>query len=281
VVTHQPCRLYTLRATLYEQGSIGDFYDPLMFLYLLDLLIFFIFSNNLDYLVVDGEVGGGSGVAEVASIAEMASGIGGGSSVSGGGMSISYGGSMGNSNGGSMGNSNGGSMCNSNGGSNGMDSLLDGVSSGLMDNGLVDGLVSGSNSGDGDLSVYRHVLEDRLGNVVGSDNGGGLVGGNGGGDMGLGGLSDRVGQGGNLGDDLGISVCLCSRVGKVTSKSVVLNGSTVMSGSPDEVRRSSQGSGSQRKSGGDNGGRAAGSQKSREDKEPVHDDVVWKLSCIC
>ena len=213
MVTHQPCRLYTLRATLYEQGSIGDFYDPLMFLYLLDLLIFFIFSNNLDYLVVDGEVGGGSGVAEVASIAEMASGIGGGSSVSGGGMSISYGGSMGNSN--------GGSMCNSNGGSNGMDSLLDCVSSGLMDNGLVDGLVSGSNSGDGDLSVYRHVLEDRLGNVVGSDNGGGLVGGNGGGDMGLGGLSNGVGQGGNLGDDLGISVGLSSRVGKVTSKSTI------------------------------------------------------------
>merc|ERR1712212_818212 len=67
------------------------------------------------------------------------------------------------------------------------------------------------------------------------DNWGRLVGGNGGGDVGVGGLSNRVGQGGDLGDDLSKSMSLSSGVGKVASQSVVLNGSRVMSWGTDKV----------------------------------------------
>lgn len=108
--------------------------------------------------------------------------------------------------------------------------LLDGVGAGLVNEGLLDGLVGphgsmnllGSESGD--------VLEDWLSSIVGVDDGVGLVGGNRGGDMGMGGLSHRVGQGGNLGADLSESMRLGSGVGKVSSKPVMLNGSTVVGG---------------------------------------------------
>merc|ERR1712157_320128 len=70
---------------------------------------------------------------------------------------------------------------------------LDGVGAGLVDDWLVDGLVSTDGSSDGLGSVGGDVLEDGLGNVVGLDNGSGLVGSNGGGDMGVGGLSYGVG----------------------------------------------------------------------------------------
>jgi len=110
--------------------------------------------------------------------------------------------------------------------------LLDGVGAGLVNEGLLNGLVGphgamdllGSESGD--------VLEDGLGSIVGVDNGVGLVGGNRGGDMGVGGLSHRVGQGGNLGADLSESMRLGSGVSKVSSKPVMLNGSTVVGGGP-------------------------------------------------
>ena len=52
--------------------------------------------------------------------------------------------------------------------------------------------------------------------------------------MGVGGLSDRVGQGGNLGDDLSDSKSLSGGVGKVASQPVVLDGSGVMGGCPDQ-----------------------------------------------
>ena len=90
-------------------------------------------------------------------------------------------------------------------------------------------------SGDVLGSIDGEVLEDGLGNMVGLDNGGRLVGGNGGGDVGVGGLSNRVGQGGDLGDDLSKSMSLSSGVGKVSSQSVVLNGSRVMSWGTDKV----------------------------------------------
>merc|ERR1719320_44625 len=64
--------------------------------------------------------------------------------------------------------------------------------------GLVDSLVGADWSSDVLGSVGGNVLEDGLGNVVGLDNGCRLVGGNGGGDVGVGGLSNRVGQGGDL-----------------------------------------------------------------------------------
>jgi hypothetical protein len=63
----------------------------------------------------------------------------------------------------------------------------------------------GSESGD--------VLEDGLGNVVGPDDGGGLVGSDGGGDVGVGGLGHWVGQGRDLGGDLGLGVSLGGGVG--------------------------------------------------------------------
>ncbi len=100
-----------------------------------------------------------------------------------------------------------------------MDSGLHGVSSGLMDDGLVDGGVLGDNAGHGHLGVHGHVLEDGLGHVVGAHNGGGLVGGNGGGDVGVGGLGHGVGQSGDLGGDLGEGVGLGGGVGKVAAKS--------------------------------------------------------------
>merc|ERR1712183_1231304 len=114
-------------------------------------------------------------------------------------------------------------------GSNSLGNGLDSVGAGLVDNWLVDSLVSTDRSGDVLGSVGGDVLEDGLGNVVGLDNGGRLVGGNGGGDVGVGGLSNRVGQGGDLGDDLSKSMSLSGGVGKVSSQSVVLNGSRVMS----------------------------------------------------
>jgi len=120
-------------------------------------------------------------------------------------------------------------------GGNSLGDSLDGVGAGLVDNWLVDGLVSTDGSSDGLGSVGGDVLEDGLGNVVGLDNGGGLVGGNGGGDVGVGGLSHGVGQGGDLGDDLSISMSLSGGVSEVSSKSVVLDGSRVVSWGTDKV----------------------------------------------
>jgi len=120
-------------------------------------------------------------------------------------------------------------------GGNSLGNSLDSVGAGLVDNWLVDSLVSTDRSGDVLGSVGGDVLEDGLGNVVGLDNGGRLVGGNGGGDVGVGGLSNRVGQGGDLGDDLSKSMSLSGGVGKVSSQSVVLNGSRVMSWGTDKV----------------------------------------------
>jgi len=121
------------------------------------------------------------------------------------------------------------------GGGNSLGDSLDGVGAGLVDNWLVDGLVSTDWSSDGLGSVGGDVLEDGLGNVVGLDNGGGLVGGNGGGDVGVGGLSHGVGQGGDLGDDLSEGMSLSGGVSEVSSKSVVLDGSRVVSWGTDKV----------------------------------------------
>merc|ERR1719446_783467 len=64
-------------------------------------------------------------------------------------------------------------------GGNSLGNSLDSVGAGLVDNWLVDSLVSTDRSGDVLGSVGGDVLEDGLGNVVGLDNGGRLVGGNG------------------------------------------------------------------------------------------------------
>jgi len=156
------------------------------------------------------------------------------SSVGNGGSSISSVGNRGSSSISSMGNR-GSSICSNWNFSNSMDrggnslgNSLDCVGAGLVDNWLVDSLVGADWSSDVLGSVGGDVLEDGLGNVVGLDNGCRLVGGNGGGDVGVGGLSNRVGQGGDLGDDLSKSMSLSCGVGKVSSESVVLDGSRVM-----------------------------------------------------
>merc|ERR1719499_791596 len=120
-------------------------------------------------------------------------------------------------------------------GGNSLGHSLDSVGAGLVDNWLVDSLVGADRSSDVLGSVGGDVLEDGLGYVVGLDNGGRLVGGDGGGDVGVGGLSNGMGQGGDLGDDLSESMSLSGGVGKVSSQSVVLNGSRVMSWGTDKV----------------------------------------------
>jgi len=144
-------------------------------------------------------------------------------------------GSVDTGDGGSVDSGDGGGVDSGDGGGGNVGDSLDGVGSGLMDNGLVDGLVGPDGAGDGDLSVDGDILEDGLGNMVGLDDGSGLVGGNGGGDVGVGGLSHGVGQGGDLGDDLSEGMSLSGGVSEVSSKSVVLDGSRVVSWGTDKV----------------------------------------------
>merc|ERR1719322_1859771 len=155
----------------------------------------------------------------------------------------------------------------------GVDSLadgLDGVSSGLVNDWLADGLVGSDWSMDGLGSVGGDVLEDRLGNVVGLDNGGWLVGGNGGGDVGVGGLSHGMGQGGDLGGDLGEGMGLSGGVGKVSSKSVVLDAGGVMSWGSDEVWSSSNSWGSGHSWSNSHGSGSAEGNQRGEKQEGVH-----------
>jgi len=154
------------------------------------------------------------------------------SSMSNWGMGIS---TMGNSNWGSVGNSNWNLSNSVDWSSNSLGNSLDGVGTGFVDNWLVDGLVGTDGSSDGLGSIGGDILEDGLSDVVGLDDGSRLVGGNGGGDVGVGCLSDRVGQGGDLGDDLSEGMSLGGGVGKVATQPVVLDGSRVMGWGTHEV----------------------------------------------
>merc|ERR550517_103630 len=121
---------------------------------------------------------------------------------------------------GSVGNSDRGGVGNSVGDTDGdmsdlmdwgVDSLadgMDGVGPGLVSDGLGDGLVGPDWAVDQLCAEGRDVLEDGLSDVVGLDDGGGLVGGDGSWDVGVGGLGHGVGQGGDLGDDLSEGVSL-------------------------------------------------------------------------
>merc|ERR1719187_729403 len=73
------------------------------------------------------------------------------------------------------------------------------MGTGFMDNGLVDSLVGTDGSSDGEGLVDGNILEDWLGKMGGTHDRGGVGGGDRGGDMGVGGLSYWVGQGGDLG----------------------------------------------------------------------------------
>jgi len=174
--------------------------------------------------------GWGSSIGSVSNSGNWGSGVG---SVSNGGNWGSSVSSSGNWSG--VGNSNWNLSDSVDWGGNSLGDSLDGVGAGLVDNWLVDGLVGADGSGDSLGAVGWDVLEDGLGNVVGLDNWGGLVGGNGGWDVGVGGLGHGVGQGGDLGDDLGESMSLSGGVGEVASESVVLDGSRVVSWGTDKV----------------------------------------------
>jgi len=150
--------------------------------------------------------------------------------------------------------------------------LLDRVGTGLVHKGLADGLVGTDGALDSLTSEGGDVLEDGLSDMGGFHNRGGLMGSNGGGDMCVGGLSDGVGDGGDLGGNLGKSMSLGSGVGKVASKSVVLDGSRVMGGGPDQEggRCCDWGSRSNGTGGDSYGGCSAESDEAGEKQEGVH-----------
>jgi len=161
---------------------------------------------------------------------------------------------------------------NADGVDSGVSHLLDGVGPGLMDNGLVDGLVGPDGAGHGDLSVDGDVLEDGLGGVVGTDNGGGLVGGDLGGDVGVGGLSDGVGQGGDLGHDIGVGVGLSGRVGEVASQPLVNDGGGVVGGGTHTESGGAGHNSGGNTGGGDLDGAGPGEgDQGREEQEGIHD----------
>jgi len=147
----------------------------------------------------------------------------------------------------------------------GLADSLDGVGPGLVHDGLADGLVGPDWAMDMLGAEGWDVLEDGLGHVVGLDDGGGLVGVDGGGDVGVGGLSHRVGQGGDLGHHLGEGMSLSGGVGKVASQPVVLDGGGVVGGSSHQVGSSGQGGREHA-----HGGSAAKSDQSGEEQEGVH-----------
>merc|ERR1712106_1116606 len=164
------------------------------------------------------------------------------------------------------------SMSNSvNWGGHSLGNSLDCVGAGFVNNWLVDSLVGTDGSADSLGSEGRDVLEDGLGNIVGLDNWGGLVGGNWGWDVGMSGLSHGVGQGGDLGDDLSESMSLSGRVGKVASQSVVLDGSRVMCWGTDKVGGSISNNGSTRCYA--NNTSTAKSDKSGKEQEGIHGGV--------
>jgi len=153
-------------------------------------------------------------------------------------------------------------------GGNSLGNSLDGVGTGFVDNWLVDSLVGTDGSSDLLGSVSRDSLEDGLGNVVGLDDRGRLVGGNRGGDVGVSGLSHRVGYGRDLGDDLSESMSFSSGVGKVASQPVVLDGSRVMCWGTDKVGGSIANNGSAGNY--PNSSSTAKSDESGEKQEGVH-----------
>jgi len=112
--------------------------------------------------------------------------------------------------------------------------LLDSVGLGLVNKGLGDLLDGPHGASNGLTSISGDVLEDGLGNMGCLDNGSRLMGGNRSGDVGVGGLSHGVGDGGDLGAHLSESVGLGGGVGKVAAKSVVLDGSRVMGRGPHQ-----------------------------------------------
>jgi len=202
----------------------------------------------LDSHVVGGNLSTEPGIASGVTVTSSVAGVGGGSSHSGDGVRDSH-----------------GDLSDLvDWGVHSLAHGLHGVGPGLVSDGLGDGLVSSHWSVDLLGAVSWDVLEDGLSDVVGLDDGGGLVGGNWGGDVGVGGLSHGVGQGGDLGHHLGEGVSLSGGVGKVAAQPVVLDGGGVVSRGPHQVGDGSRDHGSR-----DHGG-GAESDQSGEEQEGVH-----------
>ncbi len=145
-----------------------------------------------------------------------------------------------------------------------MGDSLDGVGEGLVNDGLVDGLVGGDGSGHRNGGVHGHVLEDGLGHVMGAHNRRGLVRGNGRGNVGVRRLSDGVRQRRDLGRHGGESVRLGGGVGEVAAEAVVLDGGGVVGGCADQVA----GCGGQGQAGsGHNGAGPGEGEQGREEQE--------------
>ena len=146
-----------------------------------------------------------------------------------------------------------------------VDSLADGldsVSSGLMSDGLGDGLVGPHWAVDLLGAEGWDVLKDRLGNVVSLDDGSGLVGVDGGGDVGVGGLGHGVGQARDLRHHLGEGVGLGRGVCEVAAQPVVLDGGRVVGGGAHQVGRGGHGGGGH----GHGGGAGEGDQGGEEEE---------------
>ena len=136
------------------------------------------------------------------------------------------------------------------------------MGSGLVNNGLADGLVSGHGSMDVLGAEGWDVLEHWLSNVSGLDNRGWLVGGDGGGDVGVGGLGHGVGQARDLRHHLGEGVGLGRGVGEVAAQPVVLDGGRVVGGGAHQVGRGGHGGGGH----GHGGGPGEGDQGGEEEE---------------
>jgi len=136
-----------------------------------------------------------------------------------------------------------------------------------LDNGLVD-VCGGSNwSNDGFLGKDGLFPENGLGSIVGVLNGCWLNMGNWCRLMDIGGLGNRVGDGGELRGDLSKGLSSDDSVSEVASQSVALNGSTVMLRCSHNVRGGSNWSSSQ---GGSNEACIGNSQKASKNNEAVH-----------
>ena len=135
-----------------------------------------------------------------------------------------------------------------------------------LDNGLVD-VCGGSNwSNDGLLGKDGLFPEDGLGSIVGVLNGCWLDMGNWCWLMNVGGLSNRVGDGGKLWGDLGEGLGGDDSIGKVASQSVALNGGAVMLRCTHDVRGGGNGTSGQ---GGGNEACVGNSQKASKNNEAL------------
>jgi len=134
----------------------------------------------------------------------------------------------------------------------------------------------GSNgSNDGLLGKDGLVPQDSLGSIVGVLNGGRLDMGNWGRLVDDSGLSDRVGDGAQLGGDLGEGLSSDDSVSEVATKAVALDGCAVMLRGTDNVGGSSNGGNSR-----GNDASIGNSQKTSKNEEGLEKMVENFIKCV-